>query len=95
MNKTITGKEAVELIEAADAVIIMDDGQAVVYPSVEQPDEDEFWNVDLAYDYDGQTWEFTFHIWGNDSVEVENNQLMLLETNGEITPIKLLKIQEL
>lgn len=93
---TITGKEAIELIENAAAIIINDANCAVMYPSVEQPDDEEFWNVDLKYaDGEGSEYEYSFKIWGDDEIKVENNQLFLTESDGRITPILILKVQEL
>jgi hypothetical protein len=96
MNKTITGKEAIELLENASAIIIMDNNSAVTYPLIEQPDNDEFWNVDANYtDEEGLEYEYSFKIWGDDEIEVNNNQLLLLESNGDVVSVVILEHKKL
>lgn len=93
--KVITGKEAIELIEDAAAVIIMDEWMAVTYPSIEQLD-DEFASVDVSYEVEGQEYEYSFKIWQDDQIEVKDNQLILREDNQQdVVGIKLLQIQQL
>jgi len=97
MKKEITGREAVELIEEAEAVILTDQWQALVYPSIEQNGED-FWNVDCSYeDSDGLEYEYSFKIWADDVIEVKDNQLFLQD--GDYTQdyvgIKLLEVKQL
>ena len=93
--KTITGKEAVELIESAEAVIVMDGNQGICYASVDS-DENDFTNIDITYDDGENDWEYSFKIWNDDTVHVDKNQIFLTDSDTqELIGIKLLTIQNL
>lgn len=96
MKKTITGQEAIKLIEEAAAIIVMDEWQAVVYPSVEWVDDD-FVNVDIVYDPEnGFIHKYSFKIFTDDEIEVRDNQLFLTDHNVvDKVGIKLLEIKDL
>lgn len=94
--KRITGREAIDLIESAAAIIIMDKNEALTCPSIEQPDDEEFWNVDVSFtDDEGIGHEYGFKIWGDDEIEVRDNQLMLMESNSGYIPVKILEVKQL
>lgn len=108
MKKTITGKEAFELLRDAVAYIIMDGNEALSYGEPYTENEDDFmydergrhdytsYELDLSYtDHEAQGYEYEFRWDAEDEIKVEDNQIFLPELSGEITGIKLLDIKNI
>ncbi len=98
MKKTVTGKEAYDLLKEATAYIIMDDNMSVTYgqPNEEDGYEIDEYELDLSYnDSEGQEYQYRFLWQTDDVIHIENNQLFLAEGDGSFTPIKILEVKQL
>jgi hypothetical protein len=93
----MTGKRVIELIEEAVAMIICDDNYGLTYPSVEQPDDEAFYNVDTSYtDSDGLEYNYSFKVWEDDKYDInEDNSITLCSSDHGLIDIKLLEIKKL
>jgi hypothetical protein len=93
--KTITLKEAYQILEDASAIII-DDG-VLAFPSLldlKKDDTNEF--MYISWDYDGCDYSARFEEWRNQEVEVVGSS-MFLYANGDTdhTQITILTTKEL
>ena len=97
-GKIISGKEAYELIENADAIILDDD--ALMYPSLDTEgileDESEDYNLNLSYmDSEGLEYSYDFFWNENNEIKIEENHLILMDDRGEPCKITILEAKTL
>lgn len=97
--KEITLTKAFALLEQASAVIINDD--VLVYPSLDQitGDENNEW-MNLSWENDAQEYSMKFDEGQNNSVfgkspRIENNKLILIDSEGDEVALTLLESKEM
>lgn len=90
--KAIGGKEAFELIENADAIIL--DNNALMYPSFDE--EGGEYTLNLSYtDEDGLGYDYEFRWTDEDIISVVDNKLVLKDTDGKESEIQILEIKNI
>lgn len=92
--KTITLKEAFQILEDASAVII--DDSTLVYPSLselEDDDSNEF--MYLSWDDEGLEYNVKFDEGDNQEVKISGSSIFLIDTEGEENQITILTTKEL
>jgi hypothetical protein len=86
----LLGKEVIEALESASAVIIRDrQEEGLAYPSVEVLETDEA-EITIAYEIDRKEFCYTFSLRLDAVVEIINNRLVLQDAHGVPMTIVLL-----
>ena len=76
--------KAIDLLQGSAAVIVTSDSaMPVIYASI----DDEIF---LSWEVDGLEYDVTIPFEENESVEIENSTMALIDKNGEVVELKLL-----
>lgn len=92
--KTITLKEAFQILEDASAIIV--DDSTLVYPSLSELEDDELNEfMYLSWDDEGLGYNVKFNEGENQEVKVSGSSIFLIDTDGEENQITILTTKEL
>ena len=92
--KTITLKEAFQILEDASAIIV--DDSILVYPSLSELEDDELNEfMYLSWDDEGLEYNVKFNEGENQEVKVSGSSIFLIDTDGEENQITILTTKEL
>lgn len=92
--KTITLKEAFQILEDASAIIV--DDSILVYPSLSELEDDELNEfMYLSWDDEGLGYNVKFNEGENQEVKVSGSSIFLIDTDGEENQITILTTKQL